>query len=67
MNIGRFVFAQIMDVLAPKQLTRCIDRYPKWRAPKGAELSFKFYCTQPQTLLVNAGRASAEIEITASD
>jgi lysophospholipase L1-like esterase len=40
---------------------------PKWRAPEGAELSFKFYCTQPQTLILNAGRASAEIEITASD
>lgn len=28
MNIGRLVFAQIMDVLDPKQLTLCIDRYP---------------------------------------
>lgn len=40
---------------------------PKWKAPKGASLKFKFYCTQPQTLTVNAGRASTEIEITASD
>lgn len=35
MNIGRLVFAQIMDVLDPKQLTRCIDRYPMPRASKG--------------------------------
>jgi hypothetical protein len=40
---------------------------PKWKAPKGAELTFKFYCTQPQTLILNAGRASTEIEITASN
>ena len=35
MNIGRLVFAQIMDMLDPKQLTRCIDRYPMPRASKG--------------------------------
>ena len=36
MNIGRLVFAQIMDVLDPKQLTRCIDRrYPMPRASRG--------------------------------
>ena len=34
MNIGRLVFAQIMDMLDPKQLTRCIDRYPMPRAIK---------------------------------
>ncbi len=40
---------------------------PKWKAPSGAALRFKFYCTQPQTLVLNAGRCATEIEITASD
>jgi len=40
---------------------------PKWQAPQGAELTFKFYCTQPQALILYAGRASTEIEITASN
>lgn len=35
MNTGRLVFTQVMDVLDPKQLTRCIDRYPMPRASKG--------------------------------
>ena len=40
---------------------------PKWKAPAGAELSFKFYCTEPQTLIFTAGDYSGELEITASD
>ena len=41
---------------------------PKWKAPSGADLRFKFYCTQPQTLILSAnGRFTCEIEITASD
>jgi len=41
---------------------------PKWKAPAGAKLSFRFYCTQPQELFMvvnnhNEGRLS----ITASD
>jgi dienelactone hydrolase len=41
---------------------------PKWKAPRDAGLTFKFYCTQPQTLVLTAnGRFTAEIEITASD
>ena len=41
---------------------------PKWKAPKGGQLSFKFYCTQPQTLLLRAGdHWEGEIEITAGD
>lgn len=40
---------------------------PKWQAPKGGELSFKFYCTEPQTLIFTAGDYSGEIAITASD
>lgn len=41
---------------------------PKWRAPKKSQLAFKFYCTEPQSLLFKAGnRHSAEIEITASN
>jgi hypothetical protein len=40
---------------------------PKWRAPPGAALEFKFYCTEPQRLTVTAGRFVGEIEIPASD
>ncbi|MEI8309703.1 MAG: hypothetical protein WCH98_03000, partial [Verrucomicrobiota bacterium] len=40
---------------------------PKWKAPAGAELSFKFYCTEPQTLIFKVGDYSGEIQITASD
>ena len=41
---------------------------PKWKAPHSADLTFKFYCTQPQTLVLTAnGRYVTEIEITASD
>jgi hypothetical protein len=43
---------------------------PKWRAPAGASLAFKFYCTEPQTVILSAGDhgfQTAEIEITASD
>jgi len=41
---------------------------PKWKAPRGADLTFKFYCTQPQSLVLTAnGRFTTEIEITASD
>lgn len=41
---------------------------PKWKAPIGAYLTFKFYCTQPQTLtLIANGRYTSDIEITASD
>jgi len=41
---------------------------PKWKAPKGASLTFKFYCTQPQTLILDDGRNfKATIQITASN
>ncbi len=41
---------------------------PKWRAPRDADLTFKFYCTQPQTLALMAnGRFTTDIEITALD
>ena len=41
---------------------------PKWSAPKGAALTFKFYCTQPQALVLAVNRGfSSDIEITASD
>ncbi|MCX7010883.1 MAG: prolyl oligopeptidase family serine peptidase [Kiritimatiellaeota bacterium] len=39
----------------------------KWKAPPHAQLGFKFYCTEPQTLLFSADNYEAEIEITASD
>ena len=41
---------------------------PKLKAPPGNSLSFKFYCTQPQTLtLVVDGQYKTDIEITASE
>ncbi len=41
---------------------------PKWKAPKAAALSFKFYCTQPQTLILDAGaNFKKTLSITASD
>jgi len=40
---------------------------PKWQAPANGALSFKFYCTEPQTLICTAGDYSGELEITASD
>jgi dienelactone hydrolase len=41
---------------------------PKWKAPQGARLSFDFYCTQPQTLIMTVNNSyDAQIEITASD
>lgn len=41
---------------------------PKWKAPKGAALSFKFYCTQPQTLVLDAGaNFKKTLSITASN
>jgi dienelactone hydrolase len=41
---------------------------PKWQAPKDAVLSFRFYCTQPQNLLLEADKQFVtELPITASD
>ena len=41
---------------------------PKWKAPATAWLSFKFYCTEPQTVVLTAGdHHVVELEITASD
>ena len=40
---------------------------PKWQAPANGALNFKFYCTEPQTLIFTAGDYSGEISITASD
>jgi hypothetical protein len=40
---------------------------PKWQAPANGALGFRFYCTEPQTLLFTAGDYSGELEITASD
>jgi len=41
---------------------------PKWRAPEKSSLSFKFYCTEPQTVVLTAAdHNSVELEITASD
>lgn len=41
---------------------------PKWQAPANSRLSFKFYCTEPQTVVLTADNDdSVELEITASD
>ena len=41
---------------------------PKRKAPEGAVMVFRFYCTQPQTVILAANNHfKAEIEITASD
>ena len=43
---------------------------PKWRAPAGASLALKFYCTEPQTVMLAAGdhgQYVTELGITASD
>jgi len=41
---------------------------PKWKAPENSHLAFKFYCTEPQDILLNASNYhSAEIAISASD
>ncbi len=41
---------------------------PKWQAPPNGQLAFKFYCTEPQTLILTADNYNdVEIKITASD
>jgi dienelactone hydrolase len=41
---------------------------PKWQAPANRHLSFKFYCTEPQTLILSANDYNdLELAITASD
>ena len=41
---------------------------PKWQAPANSRLSFKFYCTEPQTVVLTAADYNTvELEITASD
>jgi dienelactone hydrolase len=41
---------------------------PKWKAPANSRLNFKFYCTEPQTVVLTAAdHNSVELEITASD
>ena len=41
---------------------------PKWHAPPNGQLSFKFFCTEPQTLRLTTGNYNeVEIPITASD
>lgn len=41
---------------------------PKWAAPEGAALAFKFYCTQPQEVILEVnGQYSQKLQITASN
>lgn len=41
---------------------------PKWQAPPGSQLGFKFYCTEPQALTLAANdHWLRDIDVTASD
>ena len=40
---------------------------PQRKAPEGAVLVFRFYCTQPQTIFLSGDKFRTEIEITASN
>ena len=41
---------------------------PKWKSPEKGQLNFKYYCTEPQNLILTAGdHYLADIEIKASD
>ena len=41
---------------------------PKWKAPKGSTLSFRFYCTQPQKVVFSVNRRfTTELDVTASN
>jgi dienelactone hydrolase len=41
---------------------------PKWKAPSGTELAFRFYCTEPQSIQFTAAQFySTPLEVTASD
>lgn len=77
---GMGVWTDVAEVEGPRAIKgfRCTNNRagtgteqlsdPKWKARAGARLGFKFYCTQPQTLILTANQNdSVEIEITASD
>lgn len=41
---------------------------PKWKAPEGVKLNFKFYCTQPQKIIMIVNnKYEIKIDITASN
>ena len=41
---------------------------PKWKAPAGSDLAFRFYCTEPQSIQFTAAEHyNTPLEITASD
>lgn len=48
-------------------LTKNPDEQNRRKAPEGAGLDFRFYCTQPQMIMLSADKYKAEIEITASN
>ena len=48
--------------------TTCIQfGEPKRKAPEGSVMVLRFYCTQPQTIILDGSRFRTEIEITASN
>ena len=77
---GLGAWANVAEVEGPKGIRgfRSTDSHagsgteqindPKWKAPPGGQLSFKFYCTQPVTLILAVNSYNErELEITASD
>lgn len=77
---GYSAWSNIAEVEGPKGLKgfRPVDNArgsatdqlhdPKWKAPPKSRLTFRYYCTEPQTAIVTAGEYfHAELEIGASD
>jgi dienelactone hydrolase len=75
-------WTNVAEVEGPKGIKgfRCTDNQrgsgteqlydPKWRAPAGASLGFKFHCTEPQTVILSGGdhgQYAVTLQITASD
>jgi dienelactone hydrolase len=75
-------WTNVAEVEGPKGIKgfRCTDNQrgsgteqlydPKWRAPAGAALGFKFHCTEPQTVVLSGGdhgQYAVTLQFTASD
>jgi hypothetical protein len=44
MNLGQIVFSQITDTLDPKELSRCVERFPMQRASRSFSPRDQFLC-----------------------
>jgi dienelactone hydrolase len=59
---------QALRPLNPHLGTTCTQfGEPQRKAPEGAVLVFRFYCTQPQTIFLSGDSFRTEVEITASN